>query len=950
MSGPFLNVFRFSLYCMLLLVHLVLGTSDSVAANWPMWRHDPGRTAATSSLPKNLSLKWVRELPANSPAYKDERLQFDRGYEPIVLGQRLFVASAFDDSVTAFDTDTGDQLWKFTTAGPVRFAPVAGIGRVIFGSDDGHVYCVKASTGDLVWKLQAVPSNRRVLGNGRLISVWPVRGGAVLQDDKVYFAAGVWPLEGVFVYCVEAATGKVVWLNDSTSYLYGAHPHGTEGFGGLAPQGYLLIDGEDLIVPCSNAYPGRFELATGKLKSFKLPSPGRLPGGWFASTPAEKQRDKLKRRGLLFDNDINKKRHEDKPRSEGLPEIRSTIHVGDQELKFSAGLPGVQGEIYSMAAADKKLFVTTVEGRIYCLGEPVKNTPVRRYPLPVQAASPQSKLADAVLQACETKYGYAVVLGLDNAELLATLVSKTELKVVGVDSDAELVESLRQTFALPAARLSLQVGDPLNFELPKYFASLIVVNDKLLVSERASSKTLADKSLARIYESLRPFGGVLVGAQSLEAVAKKSKLPSAKTQAKAAGLISISRVGSLKGATNYLGDWKPTSDDLVKAPVGVLWFDDSVSHFKRSPQPAFIDGVMVSVDKDWTDASTRKGGQDYRLLEPMLSDVYTGRVFTSGEAAAIRERVAEVAKRTVVDRETIQPSQYRPPGISPSRAGYSYAGVRINPLTGEKEARIFPKRYGCDGGVDYGALFTMRSATAAFYDKRTESGTINISGPRSGCTNSIIPANGLLNVPYFYEGCTCSYPLPMAVSLTSMPEEFEQWSSWGEVPFDKLDGKIQRLGLNLGAPGDRKTDDGTLWLNYPDIGGPSPKLSVSTKPELPDFYYRHSVFMKGGSDWPWVTASGARGLESITIKGIKPGTYSVRLLFASLDGQASSFDVSINGTQVLKAFDVLAESKGAMRGVSRTTNGVKLDGALEVQLTKVVGLPILSGIEIIGAQ
>ena len=73
-------------------------------------------------------------------------------------------------------------------------------------------------------------------------------------------------------------------------------------------------------------------------------------------------------------------------------------------------------------------------------------------------------------------------------------------------------------------------------------------------------------------------------------------------------------------------------------------------------------------------------------------------------------------------------------------------------------------------------------------------------------------------------------PLPMAVSLASMPETFEQWTSWGEVPFASLDGKIQRLGVNLGAPGDRKTDDGTLWLNYPDVGGPGPKLSISTKP------------------------------------------------------------------------------------------------------------------------
>ena len=59
----------------------------------------------------------------------------------------------------------------------------------------------------------------------------------------------------------------------------------------------------------------------------------------------------------------------------------------------------------------------------------------------------------------------------------------------------------------------------------------------------------------------------------------------------------------------------------------------------------------------------------------------------------------------------------------------------------------------------------MRSGTPAYYDKTLESGTVFLSGPRSGCTNSIIPSGGLMNVPYFYEGCTCSYPLPTAMAL-----------------------------------------------------------------------------------------------------------------------------------------------------------------------------------------
>ena len=163
----------------------------------------------------------------------------------------------------------------------------------------------------------------------------------------------------------------------------------------------------------------------------------------------------------------------------------------------------------------------------------------------------------------------------------------------------------------------------------------------------------------------------------------------------------------------------------MKAPVGLLWYDDAVAHFKRSPQPQFIDGVMISTSKDWTDASTRQGKVDYRLLDPMFTDVYTGRQFSKEEVPELRQSFGNV------DKQTIQPSQYRPPHQKDDwKPEQPKNGTRVNPMTGEKEPREFPKSYGCDGGFDYGNLYTMRSGTAAFYDKRSESGTINISGPR----------------------------------------------------------------------------------------------------------------------------------------------------------------------------------------------------------------------------
>lgn len=909
-----------------------------------MWRANEGRTATVApALPEKLRVLWTRELPPLTPAYRDVRLQFDRGYEPIVLGKRLFVASSREDSVTAYDTDTGAEVWRFFADGPVRFAPVAGDGCVIFGSDDGVLRCVAADTGKLLWEKRAVPSDRQLLGNGRIISVWPVRGGPVLRDGRVYFAAGVWPLEGVFVDCLDAATGRVIWLNDRTGYLYGVHPHQAEAFGGVAPQGYLLIEGGDLVVPSSSAYPARFDLATGVLKEFALPAAGRFPGGWFASTPDAKEEQKLKRRGLLFDSEVNAKRHEDKPREEGVAGVRRSFRAGDREWTFDEPFPGVSGKVHSVLAADGKCFVVTEEGQLYALAaEDKTSAEPKRWNREQGSAKSNDEYAEKVLKSSGAERGYAVVMGLGESGFMETLADRSQLKIIALAPEGAEVRDARLRLAaagLYGQRVALRQVTLSASGLPPYFASLIAIPPDAALPDAAT--------LAKVYSWLRPYGGRIVGPAALLKIAETARLPRAGLKQDANGLGVITREGALEGSTNYSGDWSSSEDALVKAPLGVLWFDDTLGHFKRSPQPRFIDGVMISSDKDWLDASTRKGPVDYRLLPPVFSDVYTGRVFASDEVADLRERFSKV------DLRTIQPNQYRPPQQKNDwKPAAPQAGMRANPLTGESEARVFPKSYGCDGGFDYGLIYTMRSGTAAFYDKRLDSGTIHISGPRSGCTNSIVPANGILNVPYFYEGCTCSYPLPMALSLVSLPPTFEQWTAWGAVPAAALAGKIERVGINFGAPGDRKTDDGTLWLEYPSVGGPSPEIAVRTDPAAPEAYYHHSVWIEGGEGWPWVAASGFKGLRSVTVSGLKTGTYVVRLVFAEPDAAttpgARRFDVRVQDRITLENFDVLAAAGGAMRVVTKTIPQVTVTGgSLTVALTARQGETLISGLEII---
>jgi len=281
-------------------VHLLVA-SVTLAEDWPMWRYDAARTGASPELlADDLHLQWSRGLPPPAPAWPKEpyRLGFDASYEPVVAGTTLFVPSMVTDSVTAYDTATGAEKWTFTTDGPVRFAPVAWKDRVAFVSDDGYLYCLDAATGALVWKVRGLPSDRqdrKVLGNGRLISLWPARGGPVLVGGTIFFGAGLLPFEGVYLYGVDARTGRVVWSNTKSGHikegLFDHQQHrGPKGVAGISPHGYLSTVGDRLVVPSGRGRPAFVAPGTGELDKYSSGWGGReslVKGSWFVASAGD---------------------------------------------------------------------------------------------------------------------------------------------------------------------------------------------------------------------------------------------------------------------------------------------------------------------------------------------------------------------------------------------------------------------------------------------------------------------------------------------------------------------------------------------------------------------------------------------------------------------------------------------------------------------------------------
>lgn len=248
-------------------------------ADWPTFQHDAGRAGRTEeALRTPLRARWSHASPvAPELAWPGEdgreiegmvlenRIQFDDVFHTVIADGRVFFGSSVDGRLHCIELASGRELWTHFTDGPIRLAPMVADGRVYAGSDDGHAYCLDAATGELLWRLRAGPDDERVLARGRMISRWPVRTGVLVDRGVAFFGAGVFPHEKVFVHAVDAATGKVLWKNDTISQQ-------DAGRSDLSPQGYLLATEELLFVPSGRALAMAFDRRTGK--PVNKPNPG----------------------------------------------------------------------------------------------------------------------------------------------------------------------------------------------------------------------------------------------------------------------------------------------------------------------------------------------------------------------------------------------------------------------------------------------------------------------------------------------------------------------------------------------------------------------------------------------------------------------------------------------------------------------------------------------------
>ncbi|MCX5661903.1 MAG: PQQ-binding-like beta-propeller repeat protein [Planctomycetota bacterium] len=639
-----------------LLLLLVLSHGVAFGEDWPTFMHDAARSGvAAEALPFPLANLWTYAPPAAPtrawPAANErDKMTFDDATQVALAGDAVFFGSSVDQSIHALDAATGASRWSVFTDGPVRLAPTFSQGRIYAGSDDGAVYCLQAATGQRVWVTRPKPGPTRILGAGRVMSLWPVRTDILVDNGVAYCGAGLFPTRDTTVLALDAQTGQSRWKMFNP-------PSATKKFVPPIPQGYLVASADHLFVPRGRAPAQILSRKDGAYLGTPAPIEGRkgvlngdygviIDGLYYYGTqgtlngfaPDGVRKASLAETRQVVATSTRQFRLAESKRATSVvavdsttkavlwrsnrPDLQTLIVAGphvivgganevlalDAQTGKTVWTATVEGLVKGLAAAHGRLMVSTDNGRIHCFGaglpaSPAATSPATRPALDAFPASPATAraaaLADAIAKDTGLSRGYALLIAADAAPLALEISRRSGLRVHVAEFDEAKAVAARRALAAAGAYGSHVVVDivspdpakPLPY--PPYFANLVVVDAPAL----ARGPALATEAL----RTLKPCGGILYAATASPGAAWAKAGPIAPaTLAGETGWSKLVR-GSLPGAgawTHQFADAGNTSSSDDANPMSkmdILWYgdpgpDQMQERHRGSEAPLFVDG------------------------------------------------------------------------------------------------------------------------------------------------------------------------------------------------------------------------------------------------------------------------------------------------------------------------------------------------------------------------
>jgi len=167
----------------LFMLLVVLSVGFSSANDWPMFHNNPENTGYNSG---------------TGPLSNETLWNYTTGgavrSSPAVVDGVAYVGSD-DGKVYALDASTGDVIWSYATGGKVYSSPAVVDGVVYVGSYDNNTYALYASNGTLLWNYTT---------GGAVYSSPTISGGVVYVSSN----------DG-YVYALNASTGDLIWNYDT---------------------------------------------------------------------------------------------------------------------------------------------------------------------------------------------------------------------------------------------------------------------------------------------------------------------------------------------------------------------------------------------------------------------------------------------------------------------------------------------------------------------------------------------------------------------------------------------------------------------------------------------------------------------------------------------------------------------------------------------------------------
>jgi len=169
---------------------------------WSMWRgnvDNPGMTLDRGPTNLGEGPKWTYQAGGGICS------------SPAVANGKVYIGSN-DKHLYCLDAYTGQLVWKFKLQNADAMtvygsSPAVVGGKVITGPDDGNIYCLNAENGELLWKFDVGPYRSIQVGIGQ----FNVRPSPIIYNNRIYIGSP----HNNKTYCIDL-NGREVWSYTTT--------------------------------------------------------------------------------------------------------------------------------------------------------------------------------------------------------------------------------------------------------------------------------------------------------------------------------------------------------------------------------------------------------------------------------------------------------------------------------------------------------------------------------------------------------------------------------------------------------------------------------------------------------------------------------------------------------------------------------------------------------------